>query len=124
MKEIMISIFFTIGGIALLFIWLNFLKYIYNYEIGKEGIEVKLFKFITVKCINYRNIINIEKASFKNILPFLSLEMFFALRLGNKMRGPYVIVRQRKGFFKAYILTPENADHFIFEVENHLRKTE
>jgi hypothetical protein len=46
--------------------------------------------------------------------------MFRAFTFENRLWGELVLVRQQKGFFKVILMSPDNADEFIREVQRHL----
>lgn len=96
--------------------------YAYNYKIREAGIEIALFGKIPLKRILFCNIAEIKKISYKETLPFKSAEMFSALRFGNRILGEIVLVRQKKGITKIVLLTPDNANIFIHEVQQRLHE--
>ena len=97
-------------------------RYAYNYKIREAGIEIALFGKIPMKRIHFNNIVEIRKTSFKETLPFKSAEMFSALRFGNRIWGEIVLVRQKEGITKIVLISPDNADGFIHEVQQRLPK--
>ncbi|MBF0330143.1 MAG: hypothetical protein HQL10_13395 [Nitrospirae bacterium] len=116
-----------IAGFVLLLLFTALLfqsmaRYVYNYKIGKTGIEIALFGKIPLKRIPFDNISEIKKTSYKETFFTKSTEMFLALRFGNRIWGEIVLVRQRKGFIKIVLITPDNADGFIQEVLQRLQK--
>lgn len=97
-------------------------RYVYNYKIRERSIEIKLFGKIPLKRILFNNIAEIRRTSYRETSPFKIAEMFSTLRFGNRIWGEIVLVRQKKGFIKIVLITPDNADVFIHEVQQRLHK--
>jgi hypothetical protein len=103
-----------LAGIATLFfvgLALLPLRYIYNYKIEGDRIAVKLFSTMTVMRIRIDDILEIRQCSSRELLM-----PSFALRLGNRLWGEAVVIRKRRGLFRAIIMTPDNAAGFVEEV--------
>lgn len=92
-------------------------RYLYNYVIKDTGIVIALFGKIPLKHMNFNNIAEIRKTSYKETFSMVS-----ALRFGNRIWGDIVLVRQKKGIIKTVLITPDNADKFILEVQHQLHK--
>lgn len=116
-------IMIVVGVLWILFGFIVFhyaARYVYSYKIRESCIEIVLFGKIPLMRLHFNNIVEIKKTSFKEILVVKSVEMFMALRLGNRILGEVVLVRQKKGLIRAIIITPDNADKFIQEVLQRL----
>lgn len=96
------------------------LRYIYDYQISDIGIEIVLFGKFPIKHIPFNNIEEIRKLTFKETLPFKSIEMFSALRFGNRVWGQSLSIRQKKGIIKIVLITPGNTDGFLEEVQKKI----
>lgn len=96
-------------------------RYIYNYRITRNGIEIVLFRKLPIISIPFENIADIREIAFWETLPFKSIDMFFALRLGNKVWGKIVLVQQRQSIIKILLITPTNTDEFVREVKQHIQ---
>lgn len=92
-------------------------RYVYNYVINDTGIVIVLFGKIPLKRMDFNNIAEIRKTSYKETFSMVS-----ALRFGNRIWGDIVLVRQKKGIIKTVLITPDNADKFIFGVQQQLHK--
>lgn len=96
-------------------------RYVYNYRVSNTRIEIVLFGKIPIKSIPFSNIVELRKMAFKETLPFKSMEMFLALRFGNRVWGQIVSIQQKKGLIKTILISPDNADRFIEDVQGHLQ---
>ncbi len=94
-------------------------RYIYKYKIRETCIEITLFG-IPLKRIYFNNIAEIRKTRFRETLPFRNADMFKAVTFENRLWGELVLIRQEKGFFGVILLSPDNADKFIQEVQHYI----
>ena len=122
MTNLILIILFVslIACVVLLFQYAG--RYVYNYEIKETGVEIVLFGKIPLKRMDFNNIVEIRKTTYKETMPFKNAEMFSTLRFGNRIWGDIVLVRLKKGFVKAVLITPDNADRFINDVQQRLPK--
>ena len=67
----------------------------------------------------FTDIVEIRKMSFKESL--LANE-FSTLRFGNRIWGDIILIRKSKGLFKNIMITPDNSEMFINDVNqrNHM----
>ncbi len=89
------------------------LRYLYGYNISQTGLEIKVLNLFIVKTISFEEIISAEILPPSRVFPWTSLKMFFALRLGNRLWGNFVLIERNRGVFRQIILTPDNASKFI-----------
>lgn len=88
-------------------------KYIYNYRIKNNEIQIVLFNKIPLKRIHYKDIECIIKMDQQ----YPSLNMIGAQAWGNRIWGDFVLIKRYKGILKQIIITPDKADDFIEEVK-------
>jgi hypothetical protein len=67
----------------------------------------------------FSDIIEIRKISLKEAL--LANE-FSTLRFGNRIWGGIVLIRKANGLFKTIVITPDNPEMFINNVNQHISK--
>lgn len=105
------------------------IRYTYQHRITEVGIEIMLFGKFPIKHIPFSHIIEVRRASIKEVFSFRSI--FTALRFGvYRIRGVCVLVRLKEGVrifpfpdvFRRKILLffPDNADGFIHKIRQHL----
>jgi len=89
------------------------LRCLYGYNISRNGLEFKVFRLLVVKTIPFKEIVSAEVLPPVKVFPWTSFKMFFALRLGNRIWGDFVLIERDRGIFRRIILTPENGSEFI-----------
>jgi len=92
-------------------------RFIYSYRTNGSGIKVVLFGFITTLSIEYADIVEIRKISFREACFGTG---FLTLRYGNRLWGDIVLIRKSRGFFHSIVITPDNTEEFISEVQRNL----
>jgi hypothetical protein len=95
-------------------------RYVYTYKIGETGLEIALFRLVSLKRICFDNIVEIRRTSFRETLPFSNPGMRMMLTFENRLWGELVLVRQKPGFFKIILISPDDADNFIQEVQRRI----
>jgi hypothetical protein len=96
------------------------LRHIYGYRITASGVAIMLFGTIPVWRVPFRDIAEVRKTSWSQTWPFRSLAMFSALRLGNRVWGPIILIRRKTRGLRIILVTPDRPDEFINEARQHL----
>ena len=88
----------------------------YTYRVRPDGIVILLFRLIPVWRFALTRIISIRVVRGRE--KWRILNPFTTLRLGNRLFGPAVLVEVTRGFtgLRAILLTPDDADSFVREV--------
>ena len=86
-----------------------------KYRITDNSIEYTLFGRIHVWKSSFDDISDIQ------IISFARLWVTPSLRLMNQSFAQYVLVRKRRGIFRAVVITPDNPEEFINIVQQKLR---
>jgi len=68
--------------------------------------------------INYLDILEIRRITFKEAL---RLNQLSTLRLGNRMWGNIVLIKKSTGFFRTIIITPDNSETFMNDVNQQIK---
>jgi len=109
-----------IGFILIIILLLVPRRYLYNYRIANESIQIVIFKVIPVRRLLFNNISEIRKISRKEI----SWNPFESEKWGNRLFGDIVLVRKKSGLIKSLLITPDDADAFIKEAQKHIAQTD
>lgn len=114
------SILIAVIGAALILLLVMFaLKYIYDYEIRDQCIQISLFRLIPLSRIKYRDIDSIS------VISFLEIGLAgLTLRLGNRFIKSAVLIQKKRGF-RRVIITPAWPEEFVsnvFKKRPELRK--
>lgn len=100
--ELVVCILFIIT----VFVISNFLcRYIYEYRLTDDSIEIILFNFLPIYKIPYSKITTIKECSL--------LESIFSFSLGNRIFGKLVLVEKNTGILRRIIFTPSNSVEFV-----------
>lgn len=105
-------------ALAVLLVLLHFLgKYLYQYRIGEESIQIRLFCLIPIFTIAFKNITEVRKITFGE-----ALWKVFTLKWVNRIYSKeYVLIRWKGRIFSAIIISPKNTDAFVLEVLGKMR---
>ena len=93
-------------------------RHVYNYEINESDIKIVLFGTLPIVRLPFSDIIEVREISFKEALT----NNFFALRFGNRVWGSIVLIRKSTGLFKSIIITPDNYETFMNDVNQHITR--
>lgn len=96
-----------------------YIRYVFDYKIGKDGILFCLFDRFIIFRIKYSDIAEIKIVSDYNIL-----EMAISVKWVNQLWGKKnVFIRRRKlPLYKYVIISPDNADIFVDAVRFHMEE--
>jgi hypothetical protein len=102
-----------------LLLWQFGLRLLYSYRVNSRGIEIMLFSLIPVARFTLRRVLSARCLSregrFALWNPFF-LNPFTTLRLGNRLFGPVVLVERAPGLIRTILLTPDDPDSFVREL--------
>jgi hypothetical protein len=90
------------------------LRHVYGYRIANGRVEVVLFGLVPMRWVYLGNIKEIRTVSSSN---GAVLGPWDAERWGNRIVGSMVLIETHKGISKKILITPENADDFVRNVE-------
>ena|SRR5208282_3433658 len=116
MINIIVALIFLILFATILFQYTA--RYIYNYRVCNSGIKIVIFGMFPVISINYLDILEIRRITFKEAL---RLNQLSTLRLGNRMWGNIVLIKKSTGFFRTIIITPDNSETFMNDVNQQIK---
>ncbi|MGO9134505.1 MAG: hypothetical protein ACLP8A_10730 [Methylovirgula sp.] len=103
----------TAAVIAVFILWsVVGLRLLYDYRINGEAIEVRLFHRLPICRVPIADISEVSKTSWRQ----LGMDTV-ALRFGNRVFGPCVLIQKSKGKFRRVVITPADADAFIDAVK-------
>ena len=103
----------TAAVIAVFILWSAVgLRLLYDYRINDETIEVRLFHLLPICRVPIADISDVSKTSWRQ----LGMDTV-ALRFGNRVFGPCVLIQKNKGRFRRVVITPADADAFIDAVK-------
>lgn len=88
-----------------------------TYGLSPDGLQIRLLG-IRIIDVQFDDIAEVRRVSFRESLP-LNLEMFTAIRFGNRVWGDIVLVKRKRGFFRRYLISPDDADDFIETIQRH-----
>jgi hypothetical protein len=95
------------------------LRLIYDYRLLDDGIGLVLFRSLNIWKIPYSEISDIRKVSWNKGTGRQDIS-WFALKLGNRLQGNFVLLRRKKGLLKEIHLTPRDADQFVSTVVSRM----
>jgi len=81
-----------------------------DYRVGPRGVEFLVLRFWVVWTLRFENIAEAERIRAEDAL---APRLWFAWRLGNRLRRVGVLVRRRRGLFRSLLLTPQDPDAFV-----------
>ncbi len=118
--------FSVVAGIfAVFFLWYLASPFSHDYRLTDSSIEIVLFRQIPVRRISMRDIAEVRVVSWKETTPFSQpLSMYFAERWGNRLWGPMVLIRKKKGLSRRLIITPKDPQAFIRLIEERMKALE
>jgi hypothetical protein len=94
------------------FLW----RWIVRYRVTDLGIEVLLFGLIPESKTQLKDILEVRKVSFSELLPWKNPKSVGWFRLGNRLWGDGVLIRRKRGIFRNFVITPDEPDEFVKEL--------
>ena len=111
---------FVIGFIvlvALLFLGYHFAtRFVLDYVVTERGIYLLFFRLLKVRLVSAAAIIGCQVMNSWDLAIPRDVSILFAWRLGNRWAGRCVLVRTRRRFMKAIIMTPRIPEQFCAQV--------
>jgi hypothetical protein len=92
-----------------------------RYRLTDSEIEVLLFGLVPESKTKLQDIVEVRKVSFSELLPWKNLESVGWFRLSNRLWGEGVLVRRKRGFFRNFVITPDQPDEFVEELNLKLK---
>lgn len=83
-----------------------------RYRFGRDRLEVRLADLVLIFSIPYAQIESIGTPQLADSL--------LALRLPNRLLGPFVVIRRSSGAFRRVILSATNPDQFLHDLGQRL----
>ncbi|HET9554009.1 MAG TPA: hypothetical protein VFP50_13650 [Anaeromyxobacteraceae bacterium] len=99
------------------------MRWLFAYRIGETRLEIALFRRIVVWRLPFDTIAGVRRVSFLETLPFGSADTLFAVRLGNRVWGECVLITLKRGFPRAVLVSPDDADRFVSEARKKLAQS-
>lgn len=111
-----------IGVLAATALFLRYvgLRLIYDYRILDDGIGLVLFRSFNIWKIPYDEISDIREVIWNKGVAAQDIS-WFALKLGNRLQGNFVLLRRKKGLLKEIHLTPRDVDQFVSTVVSRMK---
>jgi hypothetical protein len=120
----MSHIFLALLVLLILLLILYLIRYgfshLYDYRMGKDGIEIVLLGRFVVWSIGYRSIESISEVGMFSSIGGPLNYMFRGVVIGNRISIKGVVVVRKAGVFRFIVLTPENRALFVNSVTSHL----
>jgi hypothetical protein len=93
-------------------------RYIYNYRLSDESIQIVLFSAIPKNRIRYDRITGIRSISTSRMWDF---DYLFVANFRNRVWGPTILIFRRR--WLPIVITPDNAEEFVREVRERVYRT-
>jgi hypothetical protein len=77
---------------------------------------VRLFGVIPESKTQLKDILEVRKVSFAELLPWKNIQSVGWFRLGNRMWGDGVLIRRKTGLFRTFVVSPDRPDEFVHEL--------
>jgi len=110
---------------SFLYIFILFISSNFTYDIFETTIKMKwkIFKYILIgsRTIKIENIKEVEKFILRKDL-FSGAYIYGNLSKIIKKYGVIIILKKRMFFIKKFLVTPQNPDEFIKEINNKLKR--
>lgn len=100
------------GAAFVLFAVIFGLRFVYDYRIENRAIEIVLFHLVPIYRLPFEDIELIRKTSWSELGVG-----GITIRFGNRFAGQCVLIQKRNGWFRRIVITPNNADEFIGQVQ-------
>jgi hypothetical protein len=105
-----------VAVIAMAMLFAQFvMRYVYSYDITTSAVRILLFTRIPVVVFPLADTYYLAKCS-----PSEYVNPWSAIRFGNRLFGPGLMLRCRRGLMSSVIISPDNPDLFIVRF-NELR---
>jgi hypothetical protein len=97
------------------------LRLLYDYQLSEDGIVLVLLRALKIWKIPYAEITDIRKVTWNKGIARQNIS-WFALKLGNRLQGDFVLLRRNRGLLKEIHLTPRDVDQFVSTVASRVPK--
>ncbi len=94
-------------------------RYLYNYRVTDDEIQIVLFGRIPLRRIPVRDIVEVRRVANTAINPISNPEVFYSERWGNRIWGNTVFIQKARGLSRRLLITPDDPDEFIRQVSRH-----
>ena len=95
------------------------LRYIYDHDVKNGCFRILLFSSLPLMHVPLAEIRDVREVALKEGWRRRS----FALKLGNRIRGDYVIIERKRGILRTLIVTPDNPGEFVKLLQQSKRET-
>lgn len=89
-----------------------------SYKLERSCLSVRLFHLIPIKRFRFSNIAEARIVAFGKLLPWRSPLAVF--RLGNRIASQAVLITQKRGMVRYFVITPANPEAFLFELRSRI----
>lgn len=96
-------------------------RYVIGYRITEKDIRIMLFDLIPLERFPFENVVEVDRISFSDTMIYKSKDMFLALRLGNRIWGPIVMIRRNARIFRVILISPDSPEEFVSEASRRLQ---
>jgi hypothetical protein len=96
-------------------------RWFIRYKITDSSIEVRLFGLIPQSKTRLKDIVEVRKVSFNELLPWKNPKSIGWFRLGNRLRADGVVIRRNRGIFRTFVISPNEPDEFVRALNQKLK---
>ena len=111
----------SIAFICVIVLFLIFKGGLFIYRITETGIKIDFFGIIRIIHVSFEDIEEIYKGSFKDFFHAKTFN-YVPINLRSRLFGQTVVVKKRKGIVRAILITPEDIDGFLSEIQRKITK--
>lgn len=90
-------------------------RFVYGYRLGPKGLDFVLFGRLAVWRIPVEDIATILEMTWADALFCRIPGMLLAFRAGNRIWGPALLIRRRRGVVRLVAITPDDPGSFLRE---------
>ena len=100
------------GAAAIFFLAAYSLRFVYDYRIRNESVEIVLFRIAPIYRIPINSIESIKVATWRELGVG-----FFTLRFGNRFTITRMVLIEKQGLQRRVVITPDDPHAFVSEVQ-------
>ena len=120
MKLVQILVWLAATG-GLIFYFFRFgLSHLYDYCVGTQGVEFRLFGTIRIFTIRFELIEDVTEQRIFRLVDSKPSSFFRGLVVGNRVSAVYVVLKLKRGIFRYVGITPADQTTFVEQVKQGL----
>lgn len=102
---------FLVGAALVLFLTFYMLRFIYDYRIKNNAVEILLFRLMPIYRLPVENIESIQSVGWGRLGIGGGV-----IRLGNRFCRHGVLIEKRRGWFRYIVITPADVEGFLGQI--------